>query len=146
MLIIIKLYASYRSYGAGSRAGGTVTAGPPLLSVKDDDLSSWGSSYDSLSEDEEKLNDAVAILNGKQQVRESNNDRHSLCILCLDRFRDCFFLPCGHCASCFTCGGRLVSSTLVSEKPWKNWTRRGFIYMFLSSLFSHMLSIIVCWW
>ncbi|KAJ6755255.1 hypothetical protein OIU79_027795 [Salix purpurea] len=80
----------------------------PLISQKDDDSSSWGSSYDSNSHEEEDLEKWLAInyLEGKS-VAEGENLRR-LCVICFDALRDCFFLPCGHCAACFTCGTRIA--------------------------------------
>lgn len=120
MLLVINISSTYhstRSYGAGPQVRRTGTEREPLLSRKDDDLSSLGSSYDSMSLDEEELNEslAVATLEGKQPEGESNNDRRSTCILCLDAIRDCFFLPCGHCVACFTCGTRLVRSLILHQ-------------------------------
>ena len=82
----------------------------PLLSPKDDDLLSWGSSYDSISHDEEELDEglAVASLDGKPPNEGEANSSHRLCVICFDGPRDCFFLPCGHCAACFTCGTRFI--------------------------------------
>ncbi|KAL8140954.1 hypothetical protein V2J09_006975 [Rumex salicifolius] len=74
----------------------------PLLSPKDDDLSSWGSSYDSASNDEE-FEEGMQLKEG-----ENTNNPRNLCVICFDSPRDCFFLPCGHCASCFTCGSRIA--------------------------------------
>ncbi|KAL6133070.1 hypothetical protein ACLB2K_065307 [Fragaria x ananassa] len=78
----------------------------PLLSYKDDDQSSWGSSYDSASNDEGDLEDLMTAgsLDG-----ESNNTRR-LCAICFDAPRDCFFLPCGHCAACFDCATRIAEA------------------------------------
>lgn len=86
-------------------------AGPeraPLLSYKDDDLSSWGSSYDSLSNDEEDLEELLAAKSaeGKPLKDGEGNNTRRLCGICFDAPRDCFFLPCGHCVSCFECGTR----------------------------------------
>ncbi|KAF7146282.1 hypothetical protein RHSIM_Rhsim04G0128400 [Rhododendron simsii] len=81
----------------------------PLLSQKDDDLSSWGSSYDSVSQDDEDLEDGMAAdsLEGKPlKDGEYNNNIRRLCAICFDAPRDCFFLPCGHCVACFACGTR----------------------------------------
>ncbi|PQM37919.1 uncharacterized protein Pyn_35725 [Prunus yedoensis var. nudiflora] len=84
----------------------------PLLSYKDEDQSSWGSSYDSASNDEGDLEDFLAAgsLEGKS-VRdgESNNTRR-LCAICFDAPRDCFFLPCGHCVACFDCATRIAEA------------------------------------
>lgn len=83
----------------------------PLLSYKDEDQSSWGSSYDSSSNDEGDLEEFLTAgsLEGKS-VRdgESNNTRR-LCAICFDAPRDCFFLPCGHCVACFECATRYYS-------------------------------------
>lgn len=81
----------------------------PLLSFKDDDLSSWGSSYDSVSHDEDDIEDflALASLEGKSQGDgENTNNTRRLCAICFDAPRDCFFLPCGHCVACFECATR----------------------------------------
>ncbi|CBI15953.3 hypothetical protein VitviT2T_008324 [Vitis vinifera] len=82
----------------------------PLLLPKDDDASSWGSSYDSISHDEEDLEEwlAVSSLEGNiSKEGENNGNPRRLCVICCDAPRDCFFLPCGHCAACFTCGTRI---------------------------------------
>lgn len=92
----------------------------PLLLPKDDDASSWGSSYDSISHDEEDLEEwlAVSSLEGNiSKEGENNGNPRRLCVICCDAPRDCFFLPCGHCAACFTCGTRYVlhSFTLLKS-------------------------------
>ncbi|PRQ42944.1 putative transcription factor C2H2 family [Rosa chinensis] len=84
----------------------------PLLSYKDDDQSSWGSSYDSASNDEGDLDELMAAgsLDGKSlRDGESNNTRR-LCAICFDAPRDCFFLPCGHCVACFECATRIAEA------------------------------------
>lgn len=92
----------------GVRTGGTAPERASLLSRKDDDLSSWGSSYDSLPQDEEDLHflkgdsiDGKLLGDG-----ETSNNTQRLCAICFDAPRDCFFLPCGHCVACFACGTR----------------------------------------
>ncbi|XVE79400.1 hypothetical protein DITRI_Ditri14bG0055600 [Diplodiscus trichospermus] len=81
----------------------------PLLPEKDDDISSWGSSYDSVSHDEEDMEQWLPVTSAEgtpSNEGESNNTRR-LCVICFDAPRDCFFLPCGHSATCFTCGTRI---------------------------------------
>lgn len=92
----------------GVRYEGTAPERDPLLSRKDDDLSSWGSSYDSMPQDEEDLDLLTAgSTDGKSLVDgETSNNTRRLCAICFDAPRDCFFLPCGHCAACFECGTR----------------------------------------
>lgn len=95
--------------GTGVQNGEVDPGRAPLLSYKDDDLSSWGSSYDSVSNDEEDLEDLLALgsLEGKSsRDGENGNNTRRLCAICFDAPRDCFFLPCGHCVSCFACGTR----------------------------------------
>ncbi|KAK9699137.1 hypothetical protein RND81_08G155500 [Saponaria officinalis] len=75
----------------------------PLLSHKDDDISSLGSSYDSGSENdepEEYLEDGPGAGAKKHKARQ--------CVICFDASKDCFYIPCGHNASCFACGTRIV--------------------------------------
>ncbi|XP_059305372.1 E3 ubiquitin-protein ligase APD2 isoform X2 [Lycium ferocissimum] len=79
----------------------------PLLSRKDDDLASRGSSYDGLSQDDEYNEDGLDLTAPQgRQVKdgEYNSNIRRLCTICFDAPRDCFFLPCGHHASCFECG------------------------------------------
>ncbi|KAI3939088.1 hypothetical protein MKX01_001956 [Papaver californicum] len=82
----------------------------PLLVNKDDDLSSWGSSYCSGSTDEQDLEDSFIVdsLEGKLSKDGENSNPRRQCVICFDAPRDCFFLPCGHCATCFTCGTRIA--------------------------------------
>lgn len=105
--LLNKLQSAHEG-GAGHRSGGTEPQRAPLLSHKDDDLSSWGSSYDSLPQDEEDLDflpgDPIGEkLSGDGQT---SNSTRRLCAICFDAPRDCFFLPCGHCVACFACGTR----------------------------------------
>ncbi|XP_057435239.1 E3 ubiquitin-protein ligase APD2-like [Lotus japonicus] len=97
--------------GVGSEGNGPQRE--PLLSRKDDDLSSWGSSYDSLSQDEEDLDFHIGgSVDGKLLVDgETSNNTRRLCAICFDAPRDCFFLPCGHCAACFPCGTRIAEAS-----------------------------------
>ncbi|KAK2641056.1 hypothetical protein Ddye_022819 [Dipteronia dyeriana] len=75
------------------RAGDTGSARNPLLAHKDDDdLWSQTSSSDSPSLDDEDL-------------EGSSNKR--ICVICYDAPKDCFFLPCGHAASCYACATRI---------------------------------------
>lgn len=96
----------------GSRAEGTGPERAPLLSRKDDDLSSWGSSYDSLSQDDQDLDFlAGGSTDGKfLGDGETSNNTQRLCAICFDAPRDCFFLPCGHCVACFACGTRIAEA------------------------------------
>ncbi|WOH05374.1 hypothetical protein DCAR_0624790 [Daucus carota subsp. sativus] len=32
----------------------------------------------------------------------------NICIICYDNSRNCFFVPCGHCATCCACAKRIV--------------------------------------
>ncbi|XVF55090.1 hypothetical protein PTKIN_Ptkin06aG0008700 [Pterospermum kingtungense] len=84
----------------------------PLLSHKDDDTSSWGSSYGSVSSDEADLEDFLArSMEGTSTGEgENSNNTRRLCAICFDAPRDCFFLPCGHCVACYACGTRIVEA------------------------------------
>ncbi|KAJ8642470.1 hypothetical protein MRB53_019164 [Persea americana] len=77
---------------------------------KDDDISSWGSSYDSVSHDEEDMEDrpGATSLEARSLKDVETNTPRRLCAICYDAPRDSFFLPCGHCAACFTCGTRIA--------------------------------------
>ncbi|CAI8596885.1 unnamed protein product [Vicia faba] len=79
----------------------------PLLSRKDSDVTSRSSSYDSFSSDEENSSEGKSIIEGET----SNNDIRCLCVICFDARRDCFFLPCGHFATCYACGTRIAAES-----------------------------------
>ncbi|KAJ9177325.1 hypothetical protein P3X46_012558 [Hevea brasiliensis] len=32
-----------------------------------------------------------------------------LCVICYDEERNCFFVPCGHCATCYICARRILN-------------------------------------
>lgn len=38
-----------------------------------------------------------------------DSDSDKMCKICYDAPRSCFFIPCGHCFTCFTCARRYVS-------------------------------------
>lgn len=101
--------------GGAAQYGQMDSARAPLLSNKDDDLSSWGSSYDSVSQDEADLEELLASgsQEGKLKDSENGNNTRRLCGICFDAPRDCFFLPCGHCVACFECGTRYSTLRLV---------------------------------
>ncbi|XP_042959149.1 E3 ubiquitin-protein ligase APD2-like isoform X3 [Carya illinoinensis] len=83
----------------------------PLLLHIDDDISSWGSSCDSISQDGENSEDqpTVSGIEGEQITEKDNvNNPQHLCVICADTPKNCFFLPCGHCTACFTCGTRIA--------------------------------------
>ena len=73
--------------------------GATLVANKEEDAASLGSSYDSVSDDEE------------DDVEERGEAGRHLCVVCCDARKDCFFLPCGHSATCHTCGTRYVAVT-----------------------------------
>lgn len=31
-----------------------------------------------------------------------------ICVICFDEQRNCFFVPCGHCATCYVCAHRYI--------------------------------------
>ncbi|CAN8257439.1 unnamed protein product [Cochlearia groenlandica] len=74
----------------------------PLISGKDDDNSSWCSSYSSILTSTEELEGSHG---------EANSSTRYLCAICFDAPRDCFFLSCGHCVSCFQCGTRIAETS-----------------------------------
>lgn len=98
------VFQTDREERAGERA-------PLLPSKGSSDLSSQGSCYESFSSEEEGLTMWLVEKNSVEgkpvmEGETSNVDLQRLCVFCFDAPRDCFFLPCGHCAACFTCGTR----------------------------------------
>lgn len=95
-------YTAYYRRGFYERQ--TANERTPLLLHKDDDASSLGSSYDSVSHDEEEQEALISV-----NEEENSHNLCRLCVTCYDAPRECFFLPCGHCAACFSCGKRFVN-------------------------------------
>ncbi|PON66690.1 43kDa postsynaptic protein [Parasponia andersonii] len=40
-----------------------------------------------------------------------------LCVICYDNLRNCFFVPCGHCATCYDCAQRIFFGESKSTCP-----------------------------
>lgn len=70
----------------------------PLLLPKES--RSESSTYGTLEQDQESglSSSAEDLYDGK------------ICIICYDEPRNCFFIPCGHCATCYTCAQRLETN------------------------------------
>ncbi|KAL8129413.1 hypothetical protein V2J09_018568 [Rumex salicifolius] len=110
---ILSKFQSEDEIRNGTRAVGLESERAPLLTPKDDDASSLGSSYDSdPNSDEENLDDVEAKLYEGKAVGDgqSSNVIRQLCVICFDAPRDCFFLPCGHCATCYECASRIAEA------------------------------------
>ncbi|XP_010505437.1 PREDICTED: uncharacterized protein LOC104782255 isoform X2 [Camelina sativa] len=75
-----------------------------LRENKDDDVSSIGSCNEPFANDDADLEDNMG------QVDEASNQTRRLCAICFDAPRDCFFLPCGHCVSCYECGTKMAEA------------------------------------
>lgn len=115
MLALFRLCNLYQSNSrdeAAQRATNNGEEHEPLLSPKGDDRWSWGSSYESIPNDEEDLEEKLleGYPEGGKVSKEGevNYNPRRLCVVCFDGPRDCFFLPCGHCATCFPCGSRIA--------------------------------------
>lgn len=70
----------------------------PLLLPKES--RSESSTYGTLEQDQESglSSSAEELYDGK------------ICIICYDEPRNCFFIPCGHCATCYTCAQRIEAN------------------------------------
>lgn len=109
MLVVFRLLRHCeRRRGRRVQNGVMQSERTPLFTNKNDDLSSLGSSYDSVSQDGEDLENLQAI--GSPEAKSTKDGEHDtaqrLCAICFDAPRDCFFLPCGHCLACFACATR----------------------------------------
>ncbi|XP_039123712.1 E3 ubiquitin-protein ligase APD2-like isoform X1 [Dioscorea cayenensis subsp. rotundata] len=103
--IVVTLQSNSTGEGTPQVAEG-VTETTSLLAGEDIDDQSLGSSYDSVSNDEEtdQLTALYLPIDGESEKHQC------LCMICGNAQKDCFFLPCGHCATCFTCGNRLLNN------------------------------------
>ncbi|KAL0862485.1 hypothetical protein Bca101_041603 [Brassica carinata] len=75
-----------------------------LLVNKDDDVSSmcsWTESFTASDADREDFS-------GNES--EASYGNRTRCAICFDTHRDCFFLPCGHCFTCYQCGTKIAEA------------------------------------
>ncbi|KAL8472993.1 hypothetical protein ACS0TY_029998 [Phlomoides rotata] len=99
VVLMIKLLCDTEG-GGGERGRGRARESSRLLSSKEEDLFiSYGTSID---DDEESRNGNCS---------SSSDDLYDgkICVICYDDQRTCFFIPCGHCITCFTCAKRIIS-------------------------------------
>uniref|UniRef100_M8C3L3 E3 ubiquitin-protein ligase NEURL1B n=1 Tax=Aegilops tauschii TaxID=37682 RepID=M8C3L3_AEGTA len=73
----------------------TATTTASLLECKEEEEGgSRGSSFESVSSHDGEAGD--------------EEEGRRLCVVCCDARRDCFFMPCGHSATCHACGTKIV--------------------------------------
>lgn len=94
MLVAIQLWKRLQCNGGESYQTDNDSTRTRLLVNKDED----GSSNESFAADDADLEDFTG------NEGEASNSTRRLCAICFDAKRDCFFLPCGHCVSCYQCG------------------------------------------
>ncbi|XP_019102518.1 PREDICTED: uncharacterized protein LOC104792617 [Camelina sativa] len=93
-----------------------------LIGNKDDDVSSIGSCNEPFANDDADLEDNM------RHVGEASNQTRRLCAICLDAPRDCFFLPCGHCVSCYECGTKMAEAGVSCPICQRNMKKVKRIY------------------
>ncbi|KAH9623322.1 hypothetical protein KSS87_010840 [Heliosperma pusillum] len=114
IIVMFRLCDKYQSdilYDTGNQTTEIAPEREPLISPKSDQSSSMGSSYESHSNDEddvEEKNTEGGPEGKSTKVGGSNSKNSHLCAICFDAPKDCFFVPCGHSAACFTCASRIA--------------------------------------
>ncbi|XAR48394.1 hypothetical protein NMG60_11031213 [Bertholletia excelsa] len=77
---------------------------PPVREVTEEDPlmpeKPFGFPYGTREEDDES---------GESSASEDLYDG-KICVICYDEPRNCFFVPCGHCATCYTCAQRIMEA------------------------------------
>lgn len=61
--------------------------------------------------DEQDLESGNGNGNGSCSWSEDLYDA-KICVICYDHSRDCFFVPCGHCATCYACAQRMIDGEI----------------------------------
>ncbi|KAJ4906898.1 RING/U-box superfamily protein [Raphanus sativus] len=100
MLVAIQLWKRLQCNGGESYQTDNDSTRTRLLVNKDED----GSSNESFAADDADLEDFTG------NEGEASNSTRRLCAICFDAKRDCFFLPCGHCVSCYQCGTKIAEA------------------------------------
>lgn len=96
-LLIFKIFTNFLVCSSGNyveQQRAAVSEGRSPLLNKEDHHLSLGSSYDSVSNDEEDVEEQLDVSTKLVNEAEADNTR-CLCAVCCDVQRDSFFLPCG---------------------------------------------------
>lgn len=64
-------------------------------------------------EDDDKVlkaeqSEACSIIFPDDELNDTEDPENLLCIICFDQQRNCFFDPCGHCATCYACSMKIA--------------------------------------
>ena len=69
----------------------SVEASVPVIFVEEDKV------------DRSKQSETSSLLSPDTELEDSEAVEDFMCIICFDQRRNCFFDPCGHCATCYSC-------------------------------------------
>ncbi|XP_058722217.1 E3 ubiquitin-protein ligase APD3-like [Vicia villosa] len=104
-MIVIFLILKCLGSGDGDNdnvvAAQEVTETEPLVHAQTN-IVTYGTNKFHEKEDSESESDALS-----SSSEELYNEK--LCIICYDEQRNCFFVPCGHCATCYDCAQRIMN-------------------------------------
>lgn len=69
------------------------------------DYNQWRSTYGtSKADNDDDDTDSSSSDSSSEDLYDAK-----LCVICYDDQRNCFFVPCGHCATCYNCAQRIMS-------------------------------------
>ncbi|KAG8384312.1 hypothetical protein BUALT_Bualt04G0105200 [Buddleja alternifolia] len=102
--LIVKLMWNIEDDG-DSGDGERATENSSLLSSSKEEVvfSTYGTSEEDLE-----------ACKGSSTSSSSEDDLYDgqICVICYDDQRNCFFIPCGHCVTCYTCAKRIISEEM----------------------------------
>ncbi|KAG2326487.1 hypothetical protein Bca52824_009215 [Brassica carinata] len=104
IMLALKLNKWLQHYGEEKYVMDDDSSTISLLVNKDDDVSSmcsWTESVTAYDADREDFS-------GNES--EASYGNRTRCAICFDTHRDCFFLPCGHCFTCYQCGTKIAEA------------------------------------
>ncbi|KAG6767027.1 hypothetical protein POTOM_028206 [Populus tomentosa] len=69
-------------------------------------------SYGTCNKDLESGNCSTSSGGGGDSKNSSSEELYDgkICVICYDEERNCFYVPCGHCATCYVCAQRIFNS------------------------------------
>ncbi|CAK8569468.1 unnamed protein product [Lathyrus sativus] len=79
-----------------------VTETEPLVSAQTN-IVTYGTNKLQEKKDSDSESESDALSSSSEELYNEK-----LCIICYDEQRNCFFVPCGHCATCYNCAQRIV--------------------------------------
>ncbi|XP_035547726.1 E3 ubiquitin-protein ligase APD2-like isoform X2 [Juglans regia] len=107
IFMLMKYFEGFDEERTGEEAGDQSTETNPLWRGKTLQFS-YGTCEEDLESGIRNDNDVGSCSHSSSQEEDHLYDK-KVCVICYDEQRSCFFVPCGHCATCYVCAQRIFN-------------------------------------